>query len=153
MEINLIITILVVGFFASFTGFWEKYCLNHMNFSVYYVLRAILTFLLTIISICLYFIFFNEEGKTFMNNIKNINMFQIKLVSFTALQICLFILIILYGLNKTKNTTNYLILLIISSIIYIPIINYILYKNNKLSTNCWYCICCFKCYINILLKI
>ena len=128
MEINIIITILIVGFFASFMGFWEKYCLNHMNFSVYYTLRAISTFLLTFIGICLYFIFFNKEGKTFINNIKNINMFQIKLVSLSAIQICLYVVIILYGLYKTKNTTNYLILLIISSIIYIPIINYILYK-------------------------
>tara|TARA_B100000927_G_scaffold100498_1_gene81362 strand:+ start:303 stop:758 length:456 start_codon:yes stop_codon:yes gene_type:complete len=128
MEINIIITILIVGFFASFMGFWEKYCLNHMDFSVYYTLRAISTFLLTFIGICLYFIFFNKEGKTFINNIKNINMFQIKLVSLSAIQICLYVVIILYGLYKTKNTTNYLILLIISSIIYIPIINYILYK-------------------------
>ena len=128
MEINLIITILIVGFFASFMGFWEKYCLNHMNFSVYYTLRAIFTFLLTFIGICLYFIFFNKEGKTFINNIKNINMFQIKLVSLSSIQICLYVVIILYGLYKTKNTTNYLILFIISSIIYIPIINYLMYK-------------------------
>ena len=99
-----------------------------MDFSVYYTLRAISTFLLTFIGICLYFIFFNKEGKTFINNIKNINMFQIKLVSLSAIQICLYIVIILYGLYKTKNTTNYLILFIISSIIYIPIINYIMYK-------------------------
>ena len=128
MEVNLVITILIVGFFASFTGFWEKYCLNHIHFSVYYTLRAIFTFLLTFTGICLYFILFDKEGKKFINNIKNINMFQIKLVTLSALQICLYVVIILYGLYKTKNTTNYLILFIISSIIYIPIINYIMYK-------------------------
>ena len=128
MNLNLLIGVLIISFLTGFTGYWEKYCLQNINITVYYLLRSLFGLIITCIGILIYIFIFDKNKTKTINAFNNINFFQIKLVIFTALQIFIYVVVLLYVLKITKNTTNYLILLIMGSIIFIPIINYIIHK-------------------------
>lgn len=127
---NILFLVVLISFIGAFLGFWEKYCIENINFTVYLLLRALFIFIITISSILLYLTFIKKHRNSILNKLKNITKFQLIITFISSLLIFTYIISILYGLYILKDIANYLILLIVFGILYIPIINY--FKNNNL---------------------
>ncbi len=127
---NILFLLLLISFIGAVLGFWEKYCIENINFTVYLLLRALFIFIITILSISLYLTLIKKDRKSILNKLKNITKYQLIITFVSSLLIFIYIISILYGLYILKDIANYLILLIVFGILYIPIINY--FKNSNL---------------------
>ena len=127
---NILLLVLLISFIGAALGFWEKYCIENINFTVYLLLRALFIFIITILSISLYLTLIKKDRKSILNKLKNITKYQLIITFVSSLLIFIYIISILYGLYILKDIANYLILLIVFGILYIPIINY--FKNSNL---------------------
>tara|TARA_B100001093_G_C26259092_1_gene771975 strand:- start:86 stop:535 length:450 start_codon:yes stop_codon:yes gene_type:complete len=127
---NILLLVLLISFIGAALGFWEKYCIENISFTVYLLLRSLFIFIITISSIILYLTFIKKHRKSILNKLKNITKFQLIITFVSSLLICIYIIGILYGLYILKDIVNYLILFIVFGILYIPIINY--FKNSNL---------------------